>query len=471
MAQADTRALIDALTDAAVLIDRDGWVIAANGAATAVLGAAASLDSRWEESTVWPVPLMPERWALPGGGAVLIGRDLIPERLRAAQIEGMDATAALAGAIVHDVNNALGAVAGYADFLIDDLPADSPQADYAARILRAVDRNKTMLRRLLSACRNAPLPCSVLRAQDVLGGVSSILRGSPDSGAGVTIREEQDLPAVSGNAALLARALGGLALEICGVAEARLTVRAALWSGTADAATAPPGWRVLVPLSPRRRPHLVFELRCSGAPRTLPELRAALDPLQCAREAARRQDEDPPPAALAVARGHDGGLSVWTHPTEGTLVRLFVPLTDQTGIPRRPEIAPPAAPRCHVLVVDDEPAMGDWLSVTLERMGCEVAVCESAAEALEIVVEEPASFDLVIAGPLTGGMTGPALIVRLKALRPGLSCVLCGDLGDGAKGGPGTEPVPADLFLPRPVDAAALERAVATFTPAVGRPR
>lgn len=477
---ADARALLDALGDAAVLLDRDGWIVAANTAAGAALGAAAAPESRWDERTVWPSPLTPERRALPGGAALLLGRDPLHDRLRAAQIDGMDAMASLAGGLVHDVNNALGAVAGYADFLVADLPADSPQADYAARILRAVDRSKTMLRRLLVACRNAPPDFRPVRADRILADTAALLRSSLPDGVGLTVHDAPDLPVFPGHAPLLARTLAALGPEILGAADARLAVRASLWSGAMDAVVAPPGWRVLVPLSPRRRPHAVLELRSSGAPRSVAELRALLDPLHAAREAARRQTEETPPAALAVARWHDGGLVVWTHPVEGTLVRLFLPLNgagDVGGVagalpvppgaaaPGAPSGAPSRTPSRHVLVVDDDPAMGDWLSVTLERMGCEVAVCESAAEALEIMVEEPASFDIVIAGPLAAGMSGPALIVRLKALRPGLFCVLCGDLD----GGPGAQPVPADLFLPRPVDAASLARAVATFTPMGGR--
>lgn len=469
---ADSRALLDALADAAVLLDRDGWIVAANTAAAVSLGAAAALESRWDERTVWPAPLMPERRALPGGAVLLVGRDPVHDRLRAAQIDGMDAMASLAGGLVHDVNNALGAVAGYADFLVADLPADSPQADYAARILRAVDRSKTTLRRLVAACRNAPPDFRPVRADRILSDAASLLRSSLPDGVGLTVRDEPDLPAFSGHAPLLARTLAALGPEICGSADARLAVRASLWTGAVDVAVAPPGWRVLVPLSPHRRPHAVLELRSSGAPRSLAELRAVLDPLHAAREAARRQTEETPPAALAMARWHDGGLVVWTHPVEGTVVRLLIPLggAGDTGIRAGAlpvaDAAARGAPSCHVLVVDDDPAMGDWLSVTLERMGCEVAVCESAAEALEIVVEEPTSFDIVIAGPLADGMSGPALIVRLKALRPGLACVLCGD----TDGGSGSQPVPADLFLPRPVAAAALARAVATFTPMGGRP-
>ncbi|CAO3427851.1 response regulator [Azospirillum doebereinerae] len=465
----DLRALLHALEDAAVLLDADGWVLAANPAATAALGAAAAPETRWDEGTVWPAGLVAERLSLPGGGVVIVGRDPLRERLRTMQLENMDAMAELAGAIVHDVNNTLGAIAGYADFLVMDLPAGSPQADYAARILRAIDHNKSLLRRALSGSRAAPGEMRPTAADHVLGSAAAELRGALPPDAVLSLREDPALPAVPGNAAVLARGLALIGAELRGTGDVALGLRAALWDGTTDAGVAPAGWQVHAPLLPRRRPHVVFELRIGGVPRPIPALRATLDPLLATRNKARQADAEPPPALTSVARWHDGGLVVWTHPVEGTLVRLFVPLAaDPARVAPEPKPETPPAPvlRCHVLVVDDDPAMGDWLAISLERLGCEVAVCESGGEALEIVMDEPDSFDVVVAGPSAGSMTGPALIVRLKALRPDLSCVLCGE----PAGEPHVGAVPADLFLPRPLNIAGLTRAVATFAPAE-RPR
>lgn len=461
---ADLPALIDGMGDAALLLDPDGWVIAANPAATAALGAAAAPEGRWDEATAWPAPLVPERRPLPGGGTLVIGRDPLRDRLRAAQIEAMDGMTELAGAIVHDVNNTLGAIAGYADFLVSDLPAGSPQADYAARILRAIDHNKSLLRRTLSATRTAPPELCPCDANHLLADAAAQIRAVLPPDAALSLREEPNLPAFPGNAPLLARALAALALDLRGSGNAALALRAAVWGGESDPATAPSGWRVHAPLLPHRHPHLMIELRVGGAPRPPQALRAALDPLLATRDKARQSAAEPPPALLSAVRWHEGGLVGWTHPAEGTVIRLFLPLTMVDAPPEAPE-APPV-PRCHVLVVDDDPEMGDWLSVNLERLGCEVAVCESGAEALEIVMDEPASFDLVVAGPAAGGLTGAALIRRLKALRPDLACMLC----SGAEEKPDAEAVPADLFLPRPVSLAGLSRAVATFAPAERTP-
>ncbi len=118
------RAAFDAADEAMVILDADLWVIASNPAATSLLGVAAALDIRWDQNIVWPTPITPVRVPLPEGGLLVVGRDSAQERLRAAQLDHMDGVADVAGMIVHDVNNALGAVAGYADFLVADLPAE-----------------------------------------------------------------------------------------------------------------------------------------------------------------------------------------------------------------------------------------------------------------------------------------------------------------------------------------------------------
>lgn len=260
-------------------------------------------------------------------------------------------------------------------------------------------------------------------------------------------------------------------------AERAVAIRTARWVGTEDALRAPTGWSCHPLLPPRPTPHLIIELRLSAAMRTtptsaltIPQIRALTDPLMVTRGHERAGIVgEAPPSTLAVARAVDGGLVLWTHPSDGVVLRLFVPLA-----PSSLAMAFPARRSTqHVLVVDESRDSGDRLSIGLERLGCEVAVCESAAEALEILVDEPGFFDIaVVAGPSAGGMSALSLIGRFKALRPDLPCVLCAETRpsmDGGRGPTGSAATDgADLVLDKPVDVDHLHRAI---TRLIGRPR
>ncbi|CAO3439397.1 hypothetical protein [Azospirillum endophyticum] len=408
------------------------------------------------------------------------------ERLRSQQIAAMDARAELAGAIVHDMNNALGAVAGYADFLVSDLPAGSPQADYACRVVTAIDRVRPGLRGLVSAAGMEPVPLKPERAVHVLDEAATLLRMVPTPPGSLAVRHDAGTPDPICNADLLARTLAGLAAEILAATgrggEARLCLRSAAFGAVqaggdddcGDAADA--GWTVRPLLTPHAGLHALFELRIDGAPPADQVLAALVDPLLSARTCYRRGQADRDeagrwPAALLTARRHDGGLTLLTHPKEGAAVRLHIPAV----LPASSSAASPThlralrapsdhciAPTYKVLIVDADPASGDRFQAGLEQQGFEVSVCDDLRDALDVVTDEPGFFDALVIGPgLSALPAGAALAARLKALRPDLPCVLYGSQGTGP-GADGTGG-PADLLLPLPVDLPRLGRGVAAL--------
>ncbi len=417
--------------------------------------------------------------------------------LRDQQIAAMDARAELAGVIVHDMNNTLGAVAGYADFLAADLPAGSPQADYASRILVAVDRGRKGLRRLAMASRAEPAQLRTEPVIRVLNEAAALLRAVPSVPFGFTVLSHPDAPDPRCDAMLLTRTLAGLAEELLEAAgrgaDSRLCLSVAPSGAQAVEGPAPganahereidggdgedgngdgdavrAGWRVRTLLTPQAGLHTLFELRVDGPPLADDALFAIVDPLLSTRARNRRGNEGHDeagdrPAALLAARRHEGGLSLLTHPGEGTAVRLRIP-----AIPAaqpRPLAAPPkhpVAPVIQVLVIEADPATGDRLQTGLEQQGCEVSVCDDPRDALEVVADEPGFFDVVVIGPGLSALTaGAALVVRLKSLRPDLSCVTFA--AEAVVGSDG----PADLELPLPLDLTRLGRGVAAL--AAGR--
>ncbi|WP_372400446.1 hypothetical protein ABMY26_33075 [Azospirillum sp. HJ39] len=426
--------------------------------------------------------------------------------MRDQQIAAMDARAELAGAIVHDMNNTLGAVAGYADFLTADLPAGSPQADYAGRILAAVDRGRKGLRRLAMASRAEPAQLRTEPVVRVLNEAAALLRAAPSVPSGFTVLSRPDAPNPRCDAMLLTRTLAGLAEELIEAAGRGADLRLCLsvapsgaqavdgsapggnaherevdggdgkggdgedGSGDGDAVRA--GWRVRTLLTPQAGLHTLFELRIDGRPLADDVLFAIVDPLLSTRARNRRGNEghdeaDAPPAALLTARRHDGGLSLLTHPGEGTAVRLRIPAVP----PAQPRPAPvppkhPVAPVVQVLVIEADPATGDRMQTGLEQQGCEVSVCDDPRDALDVVADEPGFFDVVVIGPGLSTLTaGAALVVRLKSLRPDLPCVTFAAAAAAGSGGP------ADLELPLPLDLPRLGRGVAALAAGRGEQR
>jgi CheY-like chemotaxis protein len=118
----------------------------------------------------------------------------------------------------------------------------------------------------------------------------------------------------------------------------------------------------------------------------------------------------------------------------------------------------PGAGRCvdeltvkHILVVDDEEAVGYVFERYLAIKGYRVSVATSGQQALERFQQEAP--DLVITDYKMPGMNGDELLRRLRALRPGLPAVMIS--ANPIEVGPTLEQV---VFFPKPVSLETLVR-------------
>jgi two-component system cell cycle sensor histidine kinase/response regulator CckA len=80
----------------------------------------------------------------------------------------------LAGAVSHDVNNVLTAIAGYADLLAATLP-DGDARSYVGEIVRAADRGDRLMSALMRVSREDPRPAEVLDLGEVVASIEDVL--------------------------------------------------------------------------------------------------------------------------------------------------------------------------------------------------------------------------------------------------------------------------------------------------------
>jgi len=126
-----------------------------------------------------------------------------------------------------------------------------------------------------------------------------------------------------------------------------------------------------------------------------------------------------------IMKGHEGDISVYSQPGEGTVFHLFFP-ANETGTVVHPP-APPVIPRGRgerILFVDDETSLARLGQNILERFGYAPTAVTSAQAALETVQAEPGAFALVITDMTMPGMDGITLGGRLLALEPHLPIIL-----------------------------------------------
>lgn len=380
------------------------------------------------------------------------------DELRAAQAqlinsEKLRALGQMASGVAHDFNNLLGAILGHVELLLlrSDLPAEARDALTAVR-LAALDGGATV-RRLqeYTRVRADRQAFSRLALAEVVAATLTLTEPRWRHEAqrrGVHVAVASDVPAdlvVQGNAAELREALTNLLFNAL------------------DAM--PQGGRIEI-TGRREGGHAILRVRDTGLGMTEDVRQRCLEPFFTTKPAGNG-------LGLAMVAGivarHGGRVWIESAAGQGTTITLALPCapaseasealertegTDQT--PCRP------ARRPHILVVEDEPALGMLAARILRLDGYYVTVCTSAADALAALERnaEHNAVDLVLTDLGMPEMNGLELARLVKQRAPR---ILVGLLSGWAAEVSERERVEAgiDLVLAKPVRAADLRRSVA----------
>lgn len=132
----------------------------------------------------------------------------------------------------------------------------------------------------------------------------------------------------------------------------------------------------------------------------------------------------------AIVRQMGGAIEVISEMNVGSEINVYFPMleetpsttTDAQRTDPRPLELPKGSER--VLIIDDEYAVRNVLSLSLQHLGYEVEVAASGSEALELYARAPTSFDLILLDMLMPQMSGDRVFFRLKELRPDIKVLL-----------------------------------------------
>jgi signal transduction histidine kinase/ActR/RegA family two-component response regulator len=396
------------------------------------------------------------------GGLIVNARDITEELALAEQLQQarkMEAIGQLAGGIAHDFNNILAAILGFADFLLHDLPDNSPQHMFAQRIASAGRRGRDLVEQILAFARKSAMERAPTDLVPIVHELRDLLRASLPSSTQLTIVAPAEALVAEVNPGQISRVV----LNLCVNASQALhgkpgQVAVAITrvepgsddfdrfdpeSGSSDEGTV-----VVGGLDPG---HCYARITVaddgSGIEPTV--LRRIFEPFFTTKRRNRGTG-----LGLAVVHGivaeYGGACVVESRPGHGTIFKIYLPLVG--GAPSEIAIsegAPSAAGHERLLVVDDEPMLTEMLKLGLERLGYLVTAVNDPGKAFALFEREPEAFDAVISDHIMPKMTGLALLARFKAIRPRLPFVLCSGYGDGTTENSALD-AGADAFFVKP---------------------
>jgi len=503
--EADLRrvlAALDMMREGITVEDRTGQVLYANHAARELIdrrrGALALLDAEMHNTKLieqghWSgevtvrhssrgaLEVRVDSVALADGTVVSIVEDVTDDRARRRETEvlarrlqhseKMEALGRFAGGIAHDFNNLLGAIVGFAGFIAEDSGPEDSNRVYAERILAAGNRAKNVIQEILGFSRTDEPVKELVVIGDLVRETVDIIHSTLAATTNIEVSTPDEPVAVAANGDQITRVLMNLLINASDALEGaagnvRITV------GTTEIGAG-------IDMEPARTsPGLdVVELPQGGwrsvAGRVLPGTYVTIDVADPGQGMSRDVLEkiyDPffttkgrgkgtglgLPLVHGIVLAHAGAIIVETVPGQGSLFRILLPTAVAPVIRSRREAADATAPGSgRVLIVDDDQDFGDMVQTALDRAGYETAVINDPVEALKVLSEDPAIWDLVVTDLNMPGLSGTELIGAIRKLRADLPCVLCTGFGLDIDEQQALA-LGASAFRRKPVDVAAL---------------
>jgi len=342
------------------------------------------------------------------------------------QAQKMEAIGHLTGGVAHDFNNILTAVMGYVAMAQEHVAArvDEKLDKYLDGALRSGRQARDLIQQMLTFSRGRRGEPRALQLPPPLKESVQLMRSALPSSIEFDTEIDTALPAVLLDPIQLEQVLMNLCIN------ARDAMQGA---GTLHIALRMTAHRDGVCTScrqPVRGAYVELSVRDTGpgiAPQVVERM---FEPFFTTKEVGKGSG-----MGLSTVHGivheYGGHIIVETASGRGASFRvLFKPMLRIEG-GNRVEEPEPASDAAEVrrldgraLLVDDEPAVREFMGELLESWGLEVTVKRDGAEAEALFAEDPQRFDLVVTDQTMPKMTGIELAQRLLARRPGLPVVL-----------------------------------------------
>jgi PAS domain S-box-containing protein len=340
------------------------------------------------------------------------------------QQERLRALGQMASGIVHDINNALVPIVGYAELLGQH--GDEQVRERAQRLSEAATDIARIVERLRAFYRPR-IPEEALETVDLNAAVRQVVE--------LTRPRWYDMPQREG---VTIEVTTDLAKDLPPTAAVGAEVREALTNlvfNAVDAVLAKgEPWGRIVLRTRQVGEWAVVEVMDTGIGMDEEVRRRAVEPFFTTKGAQGSG------LGLAMVYGtmrrHDGGLELESEPGRGTTVRLIFPIRRVEWRTEAEEPEVPTASR-RVLLIDDDPRVRQVLGAMLQEMGHRVTVAGGGVEGwtlFEAALQAGDPYDLVLTDLGMPGMTGSEVVRRLKATSPTTPVVVLTGWGGAGPG-------------------------------------
>ena len=369
--------------------------------------------------------------------------------LKLRQAQRLEAMGTLAGGIAHDFNNILGAILGYGEMALRDVPAKSRLARDLGNIMIAGERGRALVDRVLAFSRSAVGERVPVHVEGVVREVLDLVSAKLPPNVTLHPKLHAGRAAILGDATQVHQVVANLATNAVQAMPAGGTLSVRLATERVAAARATTIGEL------RAEEYVVLAVADTGtgiAPEIVDRI---FDPFFTTKEVGTGTG-----LGLSLVHGIvtelDGAIDVQATPGAGTTFTIYVPRNgDAAERSEGHESQLPRGAGQHVLVVDDEEPLVELATRTLSSLGYAPVGFTSSAAALAAFRAEPGRFAALVTDERMPEMSGSALIREVRGMRDSFPVLLMsGYVGGSVATG-------ADEILQKPVSASDLATSLA----------
>ena len=381
--------------------------------------------------------IVQSRWALVRDGqgvpqgVLVVGTDITEKKRLESQLyrsQRLESIGTLASGLAHDLNNVLAPIMMAVHFLKEEAKNERTRT-WVQTLEACSQRGANIIKQVLMFARGAEGTRVVLQPRHLVTEIERITRETFPRSIHTQTRVCKNPPLFTGDSTQIQQVLLNLCVNARDAMPAGGTLTLAISRAEIE------GEAVRINPKAKPGPYVVLSVTDTGTG-IPPELMDKIfDPFFTTKPLGQGTGLGLP-TVMGIVHGHHGFINVESKPGAGTTFQVYLPaeMTEKAG--PTSDTSTFRLPRGNgelVLVVDDEPAIGEIASVILRHNGYRTLVAADGHEALAIFREKNGEIKVVVSDFMMPRMDGPSTIREMRRIQPDIQTIIITGLGEDGR--------------------------------------
>jgi len=326
------------------------------------------------------------------------------------QAQKMDSIGQLSAGMAHDLNNLLGPVLAYADFLRKSLPPEDPRQSDINEISNAANRSASLLQQLLAFSRRQVLDSRVLDLNAIIGGLGGMLQRIIGEHIRIVYSLDPSAGLVKADPVRMEQVIINLAVNARDAMEHGGTLKITTGALDLERSGEMPAGR-----------YFLLTVADTGCGMDAGTVKRIFEPFFTTKGRGRGMGLGLS-TAYGIIKQSGGDIRVESGPGEGSVFSIYLPLTSAEAL--QPSAGTAAPEKGVVLLAEDDESMRRVTKRILGSDGYEVLEAVNGKEALRLLEKSSGAVSLLLTDVVMPELDGIGLALEVILKYPAIR-ILC----------------------------------------------